>query len=242
MPNNYGKEAAELNKNKDVFRFPIIAPSILSADFGSIRSEVQKLHNAGAKWFHFDVMDGSFVPPITFGAELVGSVREDTDAYFDVHLMIENPDRHIAAFKDAGANMITVHYETCPHLHYVIDQIHKEGMDAGVALNPATPVSLLADVVSMIDLVLIMSVNPGWGGQPFIEHTYHKLAALRQMLEFTEAKPFIQVDGGVNGKNARRLAAAGVQVLVAGSSIYKSPDPAASFQELSAEIAKKIIA
>ncbi len=238
-----GKEGADLKKmNKMPGNGRIIAPSILSADFGNIRSEITLLHEAGARWFHFDVMDGSFVPPITFGAELVKSVRNDTDAYFDVHLMVHNPERQITSFKEAGADMVTVHYETCPHLHYVVDTIHKHDMDAGVVINPGTPVSVLSDIVTSVDLVLIMSVNPGWGGQPFIKQTYTKLTELKQLLEYNQTQPLIQVDGGVKADNASRLSAAGAQVFVAGSSIYKSTDPSAAFHDLTAKVNRPITA
>ncbi len=202
-----------------------IAPSILSADFGGLAGEVIAAEEAGADWIHVDVMDGHFVPNLTIGPGVTKAVRNATDLPVDVHLMIESPERYLAAFADAGADRITVHQETCPHLHRTVQAVHELGLDCGVALNPATPVRTLSDILPDLDLLLVMSVDPGFGGQRYISTVTDKLRRAREMLD-TVGRPEaeLQVDGGVTAKTGREAAEAGATVLVAGSAIYGHPE------------------
>jgi ribulose-phosphate 3-epimerase len=199
---------------------PIVAPSILSADFGRLAEEVAAVSEQGADWIHVDVMDGRFVPPITIGPGVTRAVRKATHLPVDVHLMVVEPEKHIASFRDAGADRITVHGEACPHMHRVLDMIRESGAQAGIALNPGSSLSLVEEVLDACDLVLVMTVNPGWGGQAMIPACLDKLERLRGVIETIEKPPLIQVDGGVKGANAHRFADA--DVLVAGSAVFKS--------------------
>jgi ribulose-phosphate 3-epimerase len=210
----------------------IIAPSILSADFSRLGEDVSRVAQAGARWIHVDVMDGHFVPNITIGPLVVKAVRGVTDRVLDVHLMIENPDLYIPDFAQAGADWITVHQEACPHLHRSIHLIKDQGKKAGVSINPATPVSLLEDILGEVDLVLIMSVNPGFGGQKFIPNALEKVKKLKDMAREQKADFLIEIDGGVGLNNAGEIARAGVDVLVAGSAVFGTPDPGKTVQEL----------
>lgn len=203
---------------------PLIAPSFLSADFGQLDKEIQLIEESEADWLHLDIMDGVFVPNISFGMPLVKHISGKSTKPLDVHLMIVQPERYLADFKSCGAGYLTVHYEACTHLHRTIQEIKNLGMKAGVALNPHSPVHLLRDVITDLDLVLIMSVNPGFGGQQFIPRTYHKINELKQMILESGSSALIEVDGGVNADNARFLLDAGADVLVAGNYIFKSYD------------------
>ena len=198
----------------------ILAPSILSADFARLGEEVKGCGEAGAQYIHIDVMDGRFVPNLTFGPPVIRCIRPYTERVFDVHLMIEEPDRYITAFREAGADLLTVHAEACRHLDRTVQAIHEAGMKAGVALNPATPVQLLSDILPMLDMVLVMSVNPGFGGQRFIPYTLDKIRSLRQMAETRGLSLDIEVDGGVNLQNLPEILKAGANVIVAGSSVF----------------------
>ncbi|MGZ3887900.1 MAG: ribulose-phosphate 3-epimerase [Flavisolibacter sp.] len=204
---------------------PIIAPSLLAADFLRLGEECNMLNQSEADWFHLDVMDGRFVPNLSYGLPVIEQVRKATKKVFDVHLMILEPERYCEAFKAAGADIISVHIETCVHLHRNIQQIKSLGMQAGVAVNPHTPVFLLEDILGDIDLVLLMSVNPGFGGQKFIPRTLHKIRALRKMIDDNQLDVKIEVDGGVTLENAGAIIEAGADVLVAGNTVFKSPDP-----------------
>ncbi len=210
-----------------------IAPSILSADFARLGEQIALVDKAGADVIHVDVMDGHFVPNITIGPLIVSAIRPVTDLPLDVHLMIENPDRYIEAFAGAGADYITVHVEACPHLHRSLQAIRELGVKAGVALNPHTPVSAVAEALDVLDLILIMSVNPGFGGQKFIPRALHKLKATRELLTATGMGHIeVEVDGGVKSGNIREIAEAGAEILVAGSAIFKAPDPAEAIREM----------
>lgn len=213
---------------------PIIAPSILAADFGNLAKDIEMINNSEAEWFHLDVMDGVFVPNISYGMPIIEKINSLTDKVLDVHLMIIDPDRYISTFKQIGANILTVHYEACTHLHRTIQAIKAEGMKAGVALNPHTPVSVLEDVINDVDLVLIMSVNPGFGGQKFIENTYNKISKLKKMITEANANVIIEVDGGVNNLNAEKLVKVGANALVAGSAIFNAENSTEYIKELKA--------
>lgn len=211
---------------------PLIAPSLLSADFLHLNDACQMLNESEADWFHLDVMDGRFVPNISFGMSIISQVRKATKKTCDVHLMILEPERYAEAFKEAGADQLTVHIEACVHLHRNIQQIRSLGMRPGVAINPHTPVSLLAEVIGDIDVVCMMSVNPGFGGQKFIPNTLEKIRALRKMIDDNKLQVKIEVDGGVTLENAADIIAAGAHVLVAGNTVFNSPDPKQTIAQL----------
>ena len=203
----------------------LIAPSLLAADFSNLSSEVDMINKSKADWLHLDIMDGVFVPNISFGIPVLESIKDKCKKPMDVHLMIVDPDRYIKAFKNAGADIYNVHYEACTHLHRTVQSIHKEGMKAGVTLNPHTPVSQLEEIIADLDLVLLMSVNPGFGGQKFIENTYQKIERLKELILKKNSNALIEVDGGVDNTNARKLLDSGADVLVAGSYVFKSENP-----------------
>ena len=203
----------------------IVAPSLLAANFLNLEAECKMLNESEADWLHLDVMDGRFVPNISFGLPVIAQLRKATTKPFDVHLMIEEPEKFAEAFKNAGADHLIVHYEACRHLHRNIQQIKSLGMKAGVAINPHTPVELLADIISDFDQVLIMSVNPGFGGQTFIPHTYQKIRDLKKIIHDCGLDVLIEIDGGVTVENASALVHAGANVLVAGNTVFSSPDP-----------------
>ncbi|KPM30339.1 Ribulose-phosphate 3-epimerase [Croceitalea dokdonensis DOKDO 023] len=215
----------------------LIAPSLLAADFGNLQRDVEMVNQSKADWHHIDVMDGVFVPNISYGMPVIKSIKKHTTKPLDVHLMIVDPDRYIHTFADLGADILTVHYEACTHLHRSLQAIKSAGMKAGVALNPHTSIHLLEDTIQDIDVVCLMSVNPGFGGQSFIENTYHKILGLKKLINHKKTATLIEIDGGVNAKNAKNLVDCGADVLVAGSFVFKSENPTQTIQNLKAVIA-----
>jgi ribulose-phosphate 3-epimerase len=210
----------------------LIAPSVLAADFANLQRDIEMINNSEADWFHIDIMDGVFVPNISFGMPVLDAINRHAKKTIDVHLMIVDPDRYISTFKKLGADVLTVHYEACNHLHRTLQAIKAEGMKAGVALNPHTSVALLEDVIQDIDMVCIMSVNPGFGGQSFIENTYDKVRKLKALITKKNTNTLIEIDGGVTNKNAKALVEAGADVLVAGSYVFGAENPIATIADL----------
>ena len=214
----------------------MIAPSMLACDFGNLQSEINLVNNSKADWFHIDVMDGVFVPNISFGTPVMKILQKFAKKPLDVHLMIINPDDYIEKFAELGSEILTVHYEACNHLHRTVQNIKSFNMKAGVAINPHTPVSSLESIISELDLVCLMSVNPGFGGQSFIHNTFQKIRDLKILIEKYNSQALIEIDGGVNSKNAKKLSAEGADILVAGSFVFKSENPKKTIEDLSAII------
>jgi len=217
---------------KAKIKTPLVAPSMLSANFANLLPDIEMVNQSQADWFHMDIMDGRFVPNISFGFPVLEAVKQHAAKPLDVHLMIVEPEKYLPDFYKAGASLLTVHYEACTHLHRTIFAIKELGMKAGVALNPHTPVILLQDIMAHIDLVCLMSVNPGFGGQKFISHTLVKIRQLRQLIQETQSAALIEIDGGVDTGNFQTIVNAGADVLVAGSSVFKSQNPAATIATL----------
>ena len=215
-----------------IFTMPLVSPSLLSADFGNLQRDLEMLNHSECDWYHLDVMDGEFVPNISFGFPVMQAMAKHAQKPLDVHLMIVRPEKFIKEVKALGTKVMNVHYEACTHLHRVVQQIKAEGMMAGVTLNPHTPVCVLEDIIGDLDLVMLMSVNPGFGGQQFIEHTIEKTRRLRELIDRTGSKALIEIDGGVNRETGARLVAAGADVLVAGSAVFKAKDPAEEVRAL----------
>ena len=210
----------------------LIAPSVLAADFSNLQRDIEMINESEADWFHIDIMDGVFVPNISFGMPVLRDIKKHAKKTLDVHLMIVNPDQYIETFASLGADILTVHYEACTHMHRTVQAIKSTGMKAGIALNPHSSVNLLKDIIKDIDLVCLMSVNPGFGGQSFIENTYNKVKELKELIQSSESSCQIEIDGGVTNKNAKKLVEAGANILVAGSYVFKSSNPSKTISKL----------